>query len=146
MKKLLLLLLFIPLVSFGQTLPKKISETEFSIGKSIKIESKILDEIRDLNIYLPLNYSSSSLKPYPVVYLLDGSKDEDFIHISGIVQFGSFSSRFSIFEGFPYFDRINSFALSLLEYKGLLIVDEQLYTTKRIKNDSRRSFFIIQEF
>ena len=91
MKKLLLLLLFIPLVSFGQTLPKKISETEFSIGKSIKIESKILDEIRDLNIYLPLNYSSSSLKTYPVVYLLDGSKDEDFIHISGIVQFGSFS-------------------------------------------------------
>ena len=91
MKKLLLLLLFIPLLSFGQTLPKKISETEFSIGKSIKIESKILDEIRDLNIYLPLNYSSSSLKTYPVVYLLDGSKDEDFIHISGIVQFGSFS-------------------------------------------------------
>ena len=91
MKKLILLLLFIPLISFGQTLPKKISETEFSIGKSIKIESKILDEIRDLNIYLPLNYSSSSLKTYPVVYLLDGSKDEDFIHISGIVQFGSFS-------------------------------------------------------
>jgi len=91
MKKLLLLLLFIPLVSFGQTLPKKISETEFSIGKSIKIESKILDEIRDLNIYLPLNYSCSSLKTYPVIYLLDGSKDEDFIHISGIVQFGSFS-------------------------------------------------------
>ena len=56
MKKLILLLLFIPLLSFGQTLPKKISETEFSIGKSIKIESKILDEIRDLNIYLPLNY------------------------------------------------------------------------------------------
>ena len=91
MKKLLFLLLFIPLVSFGQTLPKKISETEFSIGKSIKIESKILDEIRDLNIYLPLNYSASSLKTYPVVYLLDGSKDEDFIHISVIVQFGSFS-------------------------------------------------------
>ena len=91
MKKLLLLLLFIPLVSFGQTLPKKISETEFSIGKSIKIESKILDEIRDLNIYLPLNYSADSLKTYPVVFLLDGSKDEDFIHISGIVQFGSFS-------------------------------------------------------
>jgi hypothetical protein len=34
--------------------------------------------------------------------------------------------------------------LSLLEYKGLLIVDEQLYTAKRIKNDSRRSFFINQ--
>jgi predicted alpha/beta superfamily hydrolase len=55
------------------------------------MESTILDEIRDLNIYLPLNYSADSLKTYPVVYLLDGSKDEDFIHISGIVQFGSFS-------------------------------------------------------
>jgi predicted alpha/beta superfamily hydrolase len=31
------------------------------------------------------------LKTYPVIYLLDGSIDEDFIHISGIVQFGSFS-------------------------------------------------------
>jgi predicted alpha/beta superfamily hydrolase len=91
MKKLLLLLLFIPLVCIGQTLTKKISETDFSIGKSIKMESAILDEIRDLNIYLPLNYSADSLKTYPVVYLLDGSKDEDFIHISGIVQFGSFS-------------------------------------------------------
>src|SRR5690606_23528390 len=28
---------------------------------------------------------------YPVIYLLDGSLDEDFIHITGIVQFGSFS-------------------------------------------------------
>ena len=91
MKKLILLLLFIPLVCIGQTLTKKISETDFSIGKSIKMESTILDEIRDLNIYLPLNYSADSLKTYPVVYLLDGSKDEDFIHISGIVQFGSFS-------------------------------------------------------
>ena len=82
MKKLLFLLLFIPLVCIGQTLTKKISETDFSIGKSIKMESTILDEIRDLNIYLPLNYSADSLKTYPVVYLLDGSKDEDFIHIS----------------------------------------------------------------
>ena len=39
MKKLVLILLFIPLVSIGQTLTKKISETDFSIGKSIKMES-----------------------------------------------------------------------------------------------------------
>lgn len=78
-------------LSYGQTLPIKISEADFSIGKSIKIESIVLDETRDLNIYLPLNYSKDSLKTYPVIYLLDGSKNEDFIHISGIVQFGSFS-------------------------------------------------------
>ncbi|WP_274704102.1 alpha/beta hydrolase-fold protein [Polaribacter marinus] len=84
-------LILITCLSFGQTIPKKISETDFSIGKSIAIESTILKETRDLNIYLPLSYTTDSLKTYPVIYLLDGSKDEDFIHISGIVQFGSFS-------------------------------------------------------
>ncbi|WP_438712528.1 alpha/beta hydrolase [Aquimarina muelleri] len=77
--------------SFGQSLPKAISESDFSIGKSITIKSKILEETRNLNIYLPMGYSKDSIKTYPVIYLLDGSKNEDFIHISGIVQFGSFS-------------------------------------------------------
>lgn len=78
-------------MSYAQTLPNKISETEFSIGKSLVIESTVLGETRELNIYLPLSYAQNSQKHYPVIYLLDGSKDEDFIHISGIVQFGSFS-------------------------------------------------------
>ncbi|WP_179318840.1 alpha/beta hydrolase [Winogradskyella helgolandensis] len=85
-----ILLLFTHL-SYAQELPKKISETDFSIGKSVHIESVLLDETRALNIYLPPSYSIDSSKTYPVIYLLDGSKDEDFIHISGIVQFGSFS-------------------------------------------------------
>ncbi|MBU3026051.1 alpha/beta hydrolase [Zobellia galactanivorans] len=84
-------LLLITTLARGQALPEKISESDFSMGKSIQIESAVLEETRDLNIYLPLNYASDSLKTYPVIYLLDGSKDEDFIHISGIVQFGSFS-------------------------------------------------------
>lgn len=75
----------------GQTLPKMINENDLSIGKTITIKSKVLDEQRDLNVYLPLSYSTDSLKVYPVIYLLDGSLDEDFIHIAGIVQFGSFS-------------------------------------------------------
>lgn len=65
--------------------------TSLSIGKSIKIKTIILGELRDLNIYLPISYSNASSKAYPVTYLLDGALDEDFIHISGIVQFGSFS-------------------------------------------------------
>ena len=67
------------------------SENEFTIGKTFKIKSQLLGESRDLNIYLPLGYTQDSLKTYPVIYLLDGSKDEDFILVSGIVQFGSFS-------------------------------------------------------
>ena len=90
-KILSIILLLIAELSFAQTLPEKINETDFTIGKSIQIESTILNEIRELNIYLPLSYSVDNSKNYPVIYLLDGSKDEDFIHISGIVQFGSFS-------------------------------------------------------
>jgi hypothetical protein len=75
---------------FAQSLSYKISETDFSIGKTITLHSSVLNEDRVLNIYLPGSYSSDSSKSYPVIYLLDGSADEDFIHISGIVQFGSF--------------------------------------------------------
>ncbi|WP_196893539.1 alpha/beta hydrolase [Aureivirga marina] len=91
MKKLIfcILLIFNQFLIFGQ-LPKQLSENEFSIGKSIIIESKILNENRNINIYLPPSYSEEKAKSFPVIYLLDGSKDEDFIHVSGIVQFGSF--------------------------------------------------------
>ncbi|MFY0674096.1 MAG: alpha/beta hydrolase [Bacteroidia bacterium] len=85
------LLVLLVKFSFGQEFPLKIAESDFSIGKSIQISSTILNENRDLNIYLPSSYNQYGSKTYPVIYLLDGSKDEDFIHIAGIVQFGSFS-------------------------------------------------------
>jgi len=68
-----------------------ISKTPFVIGETVKIFSKALDEERILNIYLPNGYDATSDKKYPVIYLLDGSTDEDFIHVAGLVQFGSFS-------------------------------------------------------
>ena len=80
----------LPISILAQKDLKITSEKNFSIGKSIELSSVILDEKRTLNIYLPASYYSSS-KKYPVIYLLDGSKDEDFIHIAGLVQFGSFS-------------------------------------------------------
>ena len=49
------------------------------------IHSTKLNEDRILNIYLPDQFNKDSL--YPVLYLLDGSANEDFIHIVGIVQF-----------------------------------------------------------
>jgi predicted alpha/beta superfamily hydrolase len=47
-------------------------------------------EPRILNIYLPSGYEKDSAAQYPVIYLLDGSADEDFIHIAGLVQFLNF--------------------------------------------------------
>ncbi len=56
-----------------------------TIGEIRIIKSKILNEDRTLNIYLPQNFEKT--KSYPVIYLLDGSMNEDFIHVSGLVQF-----------------------------------------------------------
>jgi predicted alpha/beta superfamily hydrolase len=62
-------------------------QTVFALGMVDKIPSVELGEIRVLNIYLPDGYSPDSSTTYPVIYLLDGSDDEDFIHVVGIVQF-----------------------------------------------------------
>ncbi len=88
--KLLLCYLFFASIALGQSIPEKLSESDFVIGKTVFFESEILGETRELNIYLPQSYSPADAKVYPVIYLLDGSADEDFIHVAGIVQFGSF--------------------------------------------------------
>ncbi len=83
---------FILLISFQINAQEKTtSKKPITIGESVSIYSKILDEQRTLNIYLPHGYQVDYNKNYPVIYLLDGAINEDFIHISGLVQFGSFS-------------------------------------------------------
>jgi len=62
-------------------------EKPFVLGLQDEIFSKELSEKRLLNIYLPEGYSKDSAKGFPLIYLLDGSANEDFIHIAGIVQF-----------------------------------------------------------
>ncbi len=75
-------------VSFCQT---AIDGTKpFVLGVIDEIQSAELTEKRILNIYLPEGYNPDDTINYPVVYLLDGSADEDFIHIAGLYQFNSF--------------------------------------------------------
>lgn len=62
----------------------------FVLGVIEKIQSKVLGEERTLNIYLPEGYNKNDTTRYAVTYLLDGSADEDFIHIVGLYQFYSF--------------------------------------------------------
>ncbi|MFP9098850.1 alpha/beta hydrolase [Flavobacterium sp. RHBU_24] len=64
--------------------------TPITIGHQAVLQSKILGEARLLNIYLPEGYNAKDSLRYPVIYLLDGSMDEDFIHICGIVQYAGF--------------------------------------------------------
>lgn len=62
----------------------------FILGEIREIQSVQLNEKRTLNIYLPVDYEKDSAAKYPVIYLLDGSHDEDFIHVVGLVQFNNF--------------------------------------------------------
>ncbi len=68
----------------------------FVLGIIDEIQSVELSEKRILNIYLPEGYNKNDTTKYPVVYLLDGSADEDFIHIVGLYQFNTF----------PWIDRV----------------------------------------
>ncbi|MFD1603021.1 alpha/beta hydrolase [Flavobacterium artemisiae] len=85
-------LLFTSTLLFSQKNKTKSTETSkpFVLGVIEEIQSKELGENRILNIYLPEGYNPAESTKYPVIYLLDGSADEDFIHITGLVQFNSF--------------------------------------------------------
>ncbi|MDA6069671.1 alpha/beta hydrolase-fold protein [Flavobacterium sp. AC] len=84
--------LFTSTLLFSQTTKSKSTDTSkpFVLGVIDEIQSKELGEKRILNIYLPEGYKAEHTTKYPVIYLLDGSADEDFIHIAGLVQFNSF--------------------------------------------------------
>ncbi|MEZ5012912.1 MAG: alpha/beta hydrolase-fold protein [Chitinophagales bacterium] len=92
-KTLFLLCITIPCLAVAQNpSPAEIlSKQPFVIGESITLYSQVLQEDRILNIYLPEGYAENDSTTYPVIYVLDGSADEDFIHIAGLTQFASFS-------------------------------------------------------
>ena len=82
----------------GQTNPSGASVTSrpFVLGQIVELHSEILKENRTLNIYLPEGYNELDTNRYPVIYLLDGAADEDFLHVVGLVHFNTF----------PWIDRI----------------------------------------
>lgn len=92
MKHLTFLLLFVALFgsvsrSQDKTASIQTSTKPFALGITDEIQSAQLAEKRVLNIYLPEGYDKDAKETYPVIYLLDGSANEDFIHIAGLVQY-----------------------------------------------------------
>ncbi len=57
--------------------------TPVVIGESITIDSAALGETRRINIYVPPGHGGARL---PVLYMPDGGLQEDFHHITGLVQ------------------------------------------------------------
>jgi predicted alpha/beta superfamily hydrolase len=57
-----------------------------TIGETFTLESKVLNEVRRINVYLPPPYSQSPDMRPPVLYMPDGGMAEDFLHVAGLVQ------------------------------------------------------------
>ncbi len=96
MEKCFLPIIFLWSIFSGPALAQlETTSTEpLTIGEVRVITSEILNEERTLNICLPNDFNKDST--YPVIYLLDGSIDEDFLHIVGLVQF--FNLQFAMPE------------------------------------------------
>ena len=60
--------------------------TPLSVATSYTVTSKVLGGERIITVRLPADYEAEPDRDFPVVYLLDGGPEQDFIHIAGIAQ------------------------------------------------------------
>ena len=77
-------IIFLVALSTNNLLWAEDGDDKIFIGETITIKSEVLDEERQMLVYLPAGYEGASAE-YPVLYLLDGGYH--FHHVTGIVQF-----------------------------------------------------------
>jgi uncharacterized protein len=73
-------------VAHGQSPNSDEKATPLVVGETFTINSKIMNETRRINIYIPPGYAESKDARLPVLYMPDGGMAEDFLHIAGLVQ------------------------------------------------------------
>ena len=100
---IILALLSISSFCFGQ-----ITKNDIVLGKRISFESKILNETRNIYVYLPEGYGQSNAS-YPVMYVLDGGGN--FTISAAIVNFLSLNQQIpqTIVIGIPNVARNRDF-------------------------------------
>jgi len=128
LKRIILIVTLLASGCFVVTAQEVNREKPIVLGYTVSMHSDKLNEDRALNIYLPDGYDPKDTARYPVIYLLDGGTDEDFIHIVGLVQFNTFPwiSRIprSIVVGIVNIDRKRDFT-----YPTTLPEDRAQYPT-----------------
>jgi predicted alpha/beta superfamily hydrolase len=58
------------------------------IGETFTIDSKVMHEVRRINVFRPTVYGDSIKEPLPVMYMPDGGMAEDFLHVAGLIEVG----------------------------------------------------------
>ena len=72
--------------------PAAAQPVPITIGETHTLASQSLAQDRVVNVYLPAGYATSG-KTYPVLYLIDGGLDQDFLHITGTSALGALWAR-----------------------------------------------------
>lgn len=89
MQKLYPFLITILIVAVSSRLQAQFVKTPVTFGETTVFPSKILEEERRVNIYVPPSYMDGAGKKYPVVYILDGGVEEDFFHLTSLLRFSA---------------------------------------------------------
>lgn len=104
------LLLASPLLAQPKQLPDTVTMDPFIFGTMHTFRSTVLGEERTLIVKVPEGYEDTTAT-YPVIYVLDGSANEDYPHIAGLVQFMNMYDLLpkSIVVGIANVDRYRDF-------------------------------------
>lgn len=125
------LLTLIPILLFLGACEKKSAppvaqnESPVVIGTSIAFESDVLNQTRHLVVHLPAGYEQGN-QDYPVLYLVDGGVQQDFIPMAGMEALASLSGQYRpfILVGVQTENRYHELtALSTVEYDLEMIPD-----------------------
>lgn len=104
------------------------AQDPLTIGEVRTLSSSALGEDRTLNIVLPHGYANNDTTRYPVVFVLDGSMDEDLLHVTGAMAFAGFPwiawQRPSIVVGIATVDRRRDFT-----YPTTVAEDKEMFPT-----------------
>ncbi|MEZ4380382.1 MAG: alpha/beta hydrolase-fold protein [Nannocystaceae bacterium] len=71
-------------------------EREIAIGTQLPIDSRILGDRRSLSVSLPWGYDQRKDR-FPVLYLIDGGPEQDFVPVAGFAALASLSGQYREF-------------------------------------------------
>lgn len=63
-----------------------LGSSPLAIGETFTIPSRVLGEVRRINVYRPPAYGEAAGAARPVLYMPDGGIAEDFLHVAGLLQ------------------------------------------------------------
>lgn len=129
-------IIFLSFLTIG-TVNAQLQEVSTSTWKSYEIDSEILQEKREIQVYLPIGYQDDHTR-YPVLYILDGQRlfDHAVSLAKSFDQFG-LTPEFIIVgisnsypDRFTYFSSRSSLFTRFLEEEVIRTVDIQFRTTE----------------